>query len=104
MPTTRPLATLPMIRALAQVDHEGRERVSPVTVARELGEDLGLMAYRFRKLRREGYLDLAGTGRKRGAIIHYYRLTPAGRSALVEARGLALKILDATNHHQEDTP
>lgn len=82
-------------RILAAV---GAGTTSPVELARELGEPLGVVSYHVRVLAKTGLLEPAGTSPRRGALQHHYRASDAatvlrfsvpagGVAALVERIG-----------------
>jgi len=48
---------------------------SPAELARRLSEPLNAVAYHTGILARDGYVELARTERRRGALTHYYRST-----------------------------
>jgi DNA-binding transcriptional ArsR family regulator len=50
-----------------------RGEASPNQVAGELGAPLGTVSYHVRMLRDEGWLELARTEQRRGAVEHFYR-------------------------------
>lgn len=54
---------------------------SPSKVARRLAQRVNVVSYHTNVLYRYGWLELVGTGRRRGAIEHFYRST---RPALIE--------------------
>ena len=58
-------------RILASV---GTRTTSPVELATELAEPLGVVSYHVRVLRERGLLVPAGTSPRRGALQHHYRL------------------------------
>jgi DNA-binding transcriptional ArsR family regulator len=49
---------------------------SPNTLSKELGVDLGDVAYHTRTLNRCGCLELVDTARRRGATEHFYKAAP----------------------------
>ena len=53
-----------------------RDEVSPVDLAGELGEPLGVVSYHVRHLAAAGLLELAGRSFRRGAVKHHYRSVP----------------------------
>jgi predicted MarR family transcription regulator len=55
-------------------------------------EELGIVSYRFRRLRAAGFIRQCRQGRSRGAIIHYYETTSAGEAALLRARSRMRKL------------
>ena len=59
----------------------GARTVSPVELAAELDESLGVVSYHVRVLRERGLLVPAGTSPRRGALQHHYRM--AGDAPLV---------------------
>jgi DNA-binding transcriptional ArsR family regulator len=61
------------------------DAVSPVDLAGELGEPLGVVSYHVRALATAGLLELAGRSFRRGAVKHHYRATPR-LGATVRAR------------------
>ena len=52
-----------------------RDEISPVDVAEETGESLGVVSYHVRALAGAGLLELAGRSFHRGAVKHHYRAT-----------------------------
>ena len=52
-----------------------RAEISPVDVAAETGEPLGVVSYHVRSLASAGLLELAGRSFRRGAVKHHYRAT-----------------------------
>lgn len=55
---------------------------SPSELAEDLGEPLGNVSYHTRQLAQRRMLRLSRTTPRRGAIEHYYTITPAGKAAL----------------------
>jgi DNA-binding transcriptional ArsR family regulator len=55
----------------------GAGTTSPVELARELDEPLGVVSYHVRVLAKTGLLEPAGTSPRRGALQHHYRATDA---------------------------
>ena len=53
-----------------------RDEISPVDLADELGEPLGVVSYHVRALATAGLLELAGRSFRRGAVKHHYKATP----------------------------
>lgn len=53
--------------------------LSPTQLSKLSGETLGSVAYHVRTLAAAGVVELADEGRVRGAVEHYYALTPAYR-------------------------
>ena len=53
-----------------------RDEVSPVDLAEELGEPLGVVSYHVRQLAAAGLLELASRSFRRGAVKHHYRAVP----------------------------
>ena len=66
-------------RILARLD-EGV--ASPSEMAKEFEESLPLVSYHVRILLQLGCVGLVREGRRRGAIEHYYALTPAGERVI----------------------
>lgn len=58
------------VRILAMLEEE---RASPVMLAEQLGEPLGVVAYHVRTLKALGLIQLVGTRQRRGATEHYYK-------------------------------
>jgi DNA-binding transcriptional ArsR family regulator len=52
------------------------ERVSPRDLAEEFGVPLPNLAYHVRVLVDHGFLKKAGTAPRRGAVQHYYKVSP----------------------------
>jgi hypothetical protein len=48
---------------------------SPSEIAREVGIEVGLMAYHVRELQKKGFAELVHTVPRRGATEHYYKAT-----------------------------
>jgi DNA-binding transcriptional ArsR family regulator len=72
-----------------------RDEVSPVELATELGESLGVVSYHVRTLADAGLLELSGTSFRRGAVKHHYRAT--------DALGLTLRVRVSAKRAQEIT-
>ena len=53
-----------------------RDEVSPVDLAEELDEPLGVVSYHVRQLATAGLLELSGRSFRRGAVKHHYRAVP----------------------------
>jgi DNA-binding transcriptional ArsR family regulator len=82
MPETPERIDQRLVRALA---HPLRVRIlevlsdrvaSPNALSKELGVDLGDVAYHTRALNRCGCLELVDTARRRGATEHFYKAAP----------------------------
>jgi DNA-binding transcriptional ArsR family regulator len=58
-------------------------RASPTELSRRLGAPLGSVSYHVRVLAELGALQLVDQAPRRGAIEHYYELTPGLRMALL---------------------
>lgn len=52
-----------------------RDEISPVDIAAETEESLGVVSYHVRALASAGLLELAGRSFRRGAVKHHYRAT-----------------------------
>ena len=52
-----------------------RDEISPVDVAEETGEPLGVVSYHVRALAAAGLLELSRRSFRRGAVKHHYRAT-----------------------------
>lgn len=72
------------------------DRVSPKGMARRLSEGghagavgLGTLSYHFRELRGLNVLRPAGTEPRRGAIEHFYALSPIGERVLAALQSLS---------------
>src|SRR5690349_14771742 len=72
-----------VLELLAVVDRRPHPERSPKQLADALGEAdrLGLVAYHVRMLADRGLVELVRTEQRRGALAHYYRLTPAARAS-----------------------
>jgi DNA-binding transcriptional ArsR family regulator len=87
-----------LARCLAAVGHPTRLRIvlclrdgedSPIRVAERLDDqNLGRVAHHFRRLARTGLIEQTRTRPRRGAVEHFYVLTPTGRQIL-ERLGLS---------------
>jgi DNA-binding transcriptional ArsR family regulator len=53
-----------------------RDEVSPVDLAEEMQESLGVVSYHVRALAAAGLLELSGRSFRRGAVKHHYRAVP----------------------------
>lgn len=77
---------------LALLDHDEKGR-SPNELVAELGETLGTVAYHVRTLADAKAIRLKSTRPVRGAIEHFYVLTPAGQE-LSYAASMVVRALD----------
>jgi len=102
----RALAHPLRVRILELATH--REEVSPVDLAEELAEPLGVVSYHVRQLAAAGLLELAARSFRRGAVKHHYRAVPqlgvTVRVAVSADRAAALtrEIRDAVQAAEED--
>lgn len=80
-PAWAKIATHPLrLRILQAVQAHGE--ASPSTLAEEFGERLGNVSYHVRTLLDRGMLELRRTEPRRGAVEHYYAVTPAAAAKL----------------------
>lgn len=90
-PTWAKIATHPMrLRILQAVQAHGE--VSPSTLAQELDERLGNVSYHVRTLLNRGMLELKRTEPRRGAVEHYYAVTPRAAAMLPANEGHRVEI------------
>ena len=82
---------LAVLEAFAAVD-----RLSPVQAQPKLSLPLGNVSYHVRQLVEAGLLEGAGTTPRRGALEHFYRVTPKGRAGLAAARRLDRALQSST--------
>jgi DNA-binding transcriptional ArsR family regulator len=75
------------VEVILQLSEEGR--MSPSALASATGADLGTLSYHFRQLHSLGLLRPAGRTPRRGAIEHFYELSPLGERALEVLRTIA---------------
>lgn len=87
--------TVEVLKALGQVDRlrvleafAVRKPLSPVQVQPHVGIPLGNVSYHVRLLADAGLLEPAGTRPRRGALEHFYKVTPKGHAGLSAARKL----------------
>ena len=64
----------------------GNKPTSPNELSKALDERLTNASYHVRQLAEKGLIDLADTTPRRGALEHYYQLTPLGRMAVKTGR------------------
>ena len=85
----RGLAHPTRLQILAALDRDGA--LSPTQLASRIRPkiSLGTVAHHTRELRTLGLIDPAGTEPVRGALQHFYRLSPHGRSLLELVERLA---------------
>jgi DNA-binding transcriptional ArsR family regulator len=67
----------------------GRGGSSPKHLAAQLDAQLGVVSYHVRALHEAGMLEQTRTEPVRGALAHYYRVTPAAAPLLRGLAGLA---------------
>lgn len=83
----------PMLELLEAIPSAGRLRVlDTISVAGELGPlgvhhagaspTLGMASYHVRELLKAGLVELVRTEPRRGAVAHFYSVTPAGLAVL----------------------
>lgn len=66
------------VRILSEL--ESRDTLSPVELAQEWHQPLGVVAYHFRRLRVLGFVEISRRTARRGAIQHHYRIRQTTRS------------------------
>jgi DNA-binding transcriptional ArsR family regulator len=76
------------LRIMAWAYSHPGEKVSAKRQSDVWGLPLGRVAYHVRKLHDTKLLYAAGTARRRGAIEHFYRLSPRGKALMEGAAGL----------------
>jgi DNA-binding transcriptional ArsR family regulator len=75
----KPLIDQKLVSALSHplrvhiLDTISEGTASPSDLAREVGVDVNYVAYHFKELEKLGYVELADTQQRRGAVEHYYR-------------------------------
>lgn len=70
--------------------------ISPTQIARVTGGSLGSVAYHVRTLVAAGVIELAGEGRVRGAVEHFYALTSdVGDTQIIDPVGALLALCGA---------
>ena len=62
--------------------------LSPVAYSRTSACSIGAVAYHFRTLLKAGLLVESGTSRRRGAIVHFYKLTERGQALVDRLKAL----------------
>ncbi len=70
---------------------ERGNEISPLEIAEELGQGLGVVAYHVRYLHKLGTIELARTQAVRGAYQSFYILASDGTSVLDQAQGTTAK-------------
>ena len=87
--------TAEVLKAIAQPDRlrlleafASHEQLSPTQAQPIVDMPLGNISYHVRLLAKAGLLAEAGTEPRRGAVEHFYRVTPTGRAGLAAARKL----------------
>lgn len=77
------------LRVLLYAKHCGRKRFSSVEIATDLPDaTLGTVAYHVRVLKRLKLIKPAGTTMRRGAIEHFYELTPKGEKVVTHVEAI----------------
>lgn len=66
----------------------GGDPLSPVMISRAIEEPIGNVSYHMRMLLDNRHVQLADTRQRRGAIEHFYTLTPEVRAQVETLRGL----------------
>lgn len=59
------------------------ERASPKEMAESIGIGISALSYHFRALSRAGYIQLVHEEQRRGAVAHFYEITPVVRSGMI---------------------
>jgi DNA-binding transcriptional ArsR family regulator len=75
----------------------GNRVASPKELADELGESVGNLSYHVKYLQNAGCIEITATAPRRGAIEHYYRLTPSEEAGATALRGLIAEAVSALN-------
>jgi DNA-binding transcriptional ArsR family regulator len=76
------------IRLRVLIALRGRRDLSPKQLSVTLREPLGNVAYHVRKMNDSGLITETRQEPVRGALAHFYKLTPAGRKLLRSAEKL----------------